>query len=69
VPGLENNSLKVTLLRAALFGLITYATYDLTNLATVKNWPVMITVMDMAWGTALSVVVSYAGFMVGKWLG
>jgi uncharacterized membrane protein len=69
VPGLDNNSLKVTLLRAALFGLITYATYDLTNLATVKNWPVLITVMDMAWGTALSVVVSYVGFMVGKWLG
>ena len=69
VPGLENNSLKVTLLRAALFGLITYATYDLTNLATVKNWPVLITVMDMAWGTVLSVVVSYVGFMVGKWLG
>jgi uncharacterized membrane protein len=69
MPGLENNSLKATLLRAALFGLITYATYDLTNLATVKNWPVLITVIDMAWGTALSVVVSYAGFMVGKWLG
>jgi uncharacterized membrane protein len=69
VPGLENNSLKVTLLRAALFGLITYATYDLTNLATVKNWPVLITVMDMAWGTVLSVLVSYVGFMVGKWLG
>jgi uncharacterized membrane protein len=49
MPGLENNSLKATLLRAALFGLITYATYDLTNLATVKNWPVLITVIDMAW--------------------
>jgi uncharacterized membrane protein len=69
VPGLENNSLKATLPRAALFGLITYATYDLTNLATVKNWPVLISVMDMAWGTVLSVVVSYVGFMVGKWLG
>jgi uncharacterized membrane protein len=69
MPGLENNSLKATLLRAALFGLITYATYDLTNLATVKNWPVLISVMDMAWGTVLSVVVSYVGFMVGKWLG
>jgi uncharacterized membrane protein len=66
VPGLENNSLKVTLLRAALFGLITYATYDLTNLATVKNWPVLITVMDMAWGTILSVLVCYISFLVGK---
>jgi uncharacterized membrane protein len=66
VPGLQDNSLKATLLRAVLFGLVTYATYDLTNLATVKNWPVMITVIDMAWGTVLSVLVSYISFMVGK---
>jgi uncharacterized membrane protein len=66
VPGLQDNSLKATLLRAALFGLVTYATYDLTNLATVKNWPVLITVIDMAWGTVLSVLVSYISFMVGK---
>jgi uncharacterized membrane protein len=69
LPGLQDNSLITTLLRAALFGLITYATYDLTNLATVKNWPVLITVVDMAWGTVLSVVVSYVGFIAGKWLG
>ena len=66
VPGLQDNSLKATILRAVLFGLVTYATYDLTNLATVKNWPVLITVIDMASGTILSVVVSFIGFMVGK---
>ena len=66
VPGLQENSLKSTLLRAALFGLVTYATYDLTNLATVKNWPVLITVIDMAWGTVLTVLVCYIGFKVGK---
>ena len=53
LPGLQENSLKATLLRAALFGLVTYATYDLTNLATVKNWPLLITGIDMAWGTIL----------------
>jgi uncharacterized membrane protein len=68
VPGLADNSLKTTLLRAALFGLITYATYDLTNLATVKNWPVLITVVDLAWGTVLSVAVSFVSFMAGMWL-
>jgi len=68
VPGLEDNSPKTTLLRAALFGLIAYATYDLTNLATVKDWPVLITVVDMAWGTILSVVVSLVSLMAGKWL-
>jgi uncharacterized membrane protein len=69
VPGLKDNSLKTTLLRAALFGLVTYATYDLTNLATVKDWPVLITVVDLIWGTVLSVAVSGVGFFAGKWLG
>jgi len=69
LPGLEAGSLGITLLRGALFGLVAYATYDLTNLATLKDWPVLITVVDMLWGTALSVAVSYAGYMAGKWLG
>ena len=68
VPGLETDSLKTTLLRAALFGLVAYATYDLTNLATLKNWPVLITVVDLAWGMVLSVAVSYVSFLAGKWL-
>jgi len=68
LPGLEANSLRTTLLRAALFGLICYATYDLTNLATVKDWPLLVTVVDLAWGTVLSVVVSLAGYMAGRWL-
>lgn len=68
LPGLKDDSLRSTLLRAALFGLITYATYDLTNLATVKDWPVLVTVVDMIWGMVLSVAVSFVGFMAGKWL-
>ncbi len=66
VPGLRENSLKATLLRAALFGLVTYATYDLTNLATLKNWPVVISMVDMTWGIVLSVLVSFIGYKVGK---
>ena len=66
LPGLEANSLKTTLLRAALFGLITYATYDLTNLATLKDWPALLSIVDMLWGTFLSVSVSCVGFIVGK---
>lgn len=68
LPGLENNSLKTTLWRAALFGLITYATYDLTNLATVKDWPVIVSIVDITWGIVLSVSVSFIGFWAGKWL-
>jgi uncharacterized membrane protein len=66
LPGLGANSLKTTLTRAALFGLITYATYDLTNLATLKDWPALLSIVDMLWGTFLSVSVSFVGFIVGK---
>ena len=68
LPGLEANSLKITLLRAALFGLITYGTYDLTNQATLKGWPVIVTVVDMTWGVFLSVTVSWISFLAGRWL-
>jgi uncharacterized membrane protein len=66
LPGLKTGSLKTTLLRGALFGLVAYATYDLTNLATVKDWPLIVTVVDMIWGTVLSTAVSYAGYLAGK---
>lgn len=68
LPGLRADSLKTTLTLAALFGLITYATYDLTNLATVKDWPLPVTLVDMLWGSVLSTVVSWVSFMAGKWL-
>lgn len=68
VPGIRSGDLQGTLLKAAFFGLITYATYDLTNLATVKDWPVVITVVDMIWGTVLTTVVSAAGYFIGRWL-
>ncbi len=68
LPGLQAGSLVTTLWRAALFGLIAYATYDLTNLATIRDWPLLVSVVDMIWGTVLSVVVSLAGYMAGRWL-
>jgi uncharacterized membrane protein len=68
LPGVKENSLLNTILRAALFGLITYATYDLTNLATIRQWPMAVTLVDLAWGIVLSSIVSIAGFYVAKWL-
>ena len=68
LPGLKEESLKTTLLRAALFGLITYATYDLTNLAIVKDWPAIVAFVDIVWGTVLTVAVSLTGLAAGKWL-
>lgn len=66
LPGLKANSLKTTLLRATLYGLITYATYDLTNLATLNNWPVLLSIVDMLWGTVLSLLVSWISFLAGR---
>jgi len=68
LPGLKENDLLMMLLKAALFGLITYATYDLTNLATVKDWPLIITVVDLIWGMVLTNIVSLAGFFIGRWM-
>jgi uncharacterized membrane protein len=53
-PALAKESWQYALLAGMFFGLITYATYDLTNLATVKDWPLTITVIDLIWGTSLS---------------
>ena len=68
VPSLTAGSTKKVLILGALFGLITYATYDLTNLATVKDWPLSVTAVDMLWGGVLATSVSYLGFLAGKWL-
>lgn len=68
VPALASGSWSAVLLRGAFFGLITYATYDLTNLATVKDWPMIVAVVDMAWGAVLSATVSIIGFLAGRWM-
>lgn len=68
VPALQTGSVKKVLILGALFGLITYATYDLTNLATVKNWPWIVSVVDLVWGGILAMTVSYLGFLAGSWL-
>lgn len=57
-PALEKESLRYALLAGAFFGLLTYATYDLTNLATLKDWPVLVTIVDMIWGSVLAASVS-----------
>ena len=53
----------------ALFGLITYATYDLTNLATLKNWPLVVTVVDLTWGMVLAGSVSVTTYVVAEKIG
>ena len=67
-PAIEKDSWKLALFYGAFFGFITYATYDLTNLATLKDWPVRIVIYDMLWGTVLGSIVGCAGFFILKWL-
>ena len=68
-PALENDSWQKALMLGALFGLITYATYDLTNLATIKDWPLKVTIIDLLWGTFLGSSVSTITYQVIKGLG
>jgi uncharacterized membrane protein len=68
-PAITKNDWLHALLYGALFGLITYATYDLTNLATIKNWPLIVTVADLIWGTVLSASVSTVSFLIAKKFG
>ena len=68
LPGLNANSARRVLLLGAFFGLVTYGTYDLTNLALVKDWPWIVTAVDMCWGAILAAIVSYVGFVIGKFL-
>ncbi len=51
VPAVNDESLSVALINGALFGFLCYATYDLTNLATLKDWPLKVTIIDLIWGT------------------
>lgn len=69
LPGLAMASLAWAAGWGALFGFFTYATYDLTNLATLRNWPLRVVVVDIAWGMVLCSVVASAGFLIGTWLG
>lgn len=57
-PGLAAGDWKTALLWGGLFGLFAYATYDLTNLATLKSWSLKLSVMDMAWGACVSAAAS-----------
>lgn len=58
LPSVQKGSLLYAILVGAFFGLITYATYDLTNLAITRDWPFMITIVDLLWGSALGAIVS-----------
>ena len=63
-PAVNKNSFATAVVLGALFGFFTYATYDLTNLATLKDWPLIISLVDIAWGSFLTGVVSASGYFI-----
>lgn len=67
LPGFTDGSSILTLLYGLFFGLVCYATYDLTNLATLKNWPTKIAVYDILWGAFSSGLTSFITFWIGSW--
>lgn len=68
LPAAEKNSWISAFIMGGLFGFFCYATYDLTNWATLKNWPWQIVFIDMLWGFLLCAVVSTAGFYILSFL-
>ena len=66
-PSVEKQSATRALLSGAFFGLISYATYDLTNYATLKGFPLNIVVIDLIWGTVLTSIVSISGYYITKY--
>jgi uncharacterized membrane protein len=65
-PAFEKQSWTHALIYGALFGLITYATYDLTNLATLKDWPLLVTVVDLIWGAVLASSISLITYLIAN---
>jgi len=63
-PALAKDSMQHIILYGMAYGFITYATYDLTNLATLKDWPIEITIIDLIWGTSLSTLTSYFSYLI-----
>lgn len=66
VPAIDAESFYKAVFLGAAFGFFTYATYDFTNLSTLKDWPVSIVVVDVIWGTVLSASVAAGSYTLAK---
>ncbi len=68
-PAIEKGSWMHALLFGAFFGLVCYATYDLTNLAVAKDWPLLVTIVDLIWGMVLASSVSVITYFIATKIG
>ncbi len=68
-PAVERESLVRAVLLGGLLGLVAYGAYDLVNLATLRDFPLTVAVVDMAWGTFVSAVTAGWAFTAVRWVG
>lgn len=66
VPSAQQGCVRRVLVSGAFFGLVTFATYDLTNLALIRDWPMVVTVVDLAWGMVVGASLSCVGFFAAR---
>lgn len=66
IPNIAVNGFKTTFASAAIFGFFVYASYDLTNLALLKDWPLRLSMIDITWGTILSGISASVGKLVSN---
>jgi uncharacterized membrane protein len=64
LPAVQRGSWSYAILAGAFFGFVAYSTYDLTNLATIKDWPLLITVIDLIWGSFISGTSAVLSFLL-----
>ena len=67
-PALAAQSFSQALYLGALYGFFTYATYDLTNMATIENWPLKIVIVDIIWGICLCLAVAASSYLIANFL-
>ena len=65
IPALKQNNINLAIIKGILFGLFTYMTYELTNYAVIKDWPINIVIIDIIWGIILTLSVSLISYYFG----
>lgn len=68
LPALNQQNWLMALGAGALLGLVAYGTYDFTNLSTLRNWPLALSLIDVAWGMVLTSVTALGGYWAARWL-
>ena len=67
-PAIEKESLFYAIIAGGFLGLLCYGTYDLTNLSTIKDWPILVTSLDLVWGTFVTATTSGITYLIAQWI-